>query len=49
MVTAAHCHLPGRLEVSSVVLGEFDVATDPDCDGCRFVNSRAVFNGDGDC
>ncbi len=35
VVTAAHCHVPGKLEVASIVLGEWDVANNPDCPGCR--------------
>ena len=36
MLTAAHCHEEGfpGYEVLEVVLGEHDVAFDPDCDSC---------------
>ncbi len=34
VVTAAHCHEPGKQEVASVVLGEWDVGREPDCPGC---------------
>ena len=35
VLTAAHCHVPGRDEVIEVVLGELVVSTDPDCDVCQ--------------
>jgi len=35
VVTAAHCHAGGKLQIATVILGEFDVGKDPDCAGCR--------------
>lgn len=37
VMTAAHCHSkagPVSQQISEVVLGEFDISKDPDCDGC---------------
>ncbi len=35
VLTAAHCHVKGKLEISTIVLGEYNVSMDPDCAGCR--------------
>ncbi len=35
-MTAAHCHKPGRLEIATISLGEWDIAKDPDCPDCRY-------------
>ena len=35
IITAAHCHLPPRLQIVEIRLAEFDLATDPDCKFCK--------------
>ena len=37
VVTAAHCQTTNDVPISEVVLGEFDVTTDPDCPSCKSV------------
>ena len=49
MITAAHCQHPSirRKQVAEVVLGEWDLSKDPDCDdACRKVQRFAITPND---